>query len=106
MVSEARDLGIIVDNRANIRPQQAVVVKKVKAKTAWMLRTFRSRDLKLMRSLWVTLVRPHQDYGSQLWAPVSSLMEIRAQEAPLRAFTKRITGLRLKTKFGYTSLLQ
>ena len=47
-----------------------------------------------MRTLWCTLVRPHQDYASQLWAPVASLPAIRDQESPLRAFTKRVAGFR------------
>ena len=47
-----------------------------------------------MRTLWCTLVRPHQDYASQLWAPVASLPAIRDQEAPLRAYTKRVAGLK------------
>ena len=45
-----------------------------------------------MRTLWGSLIRPHQDYVSQLWAPVGSLPELRDQEAPLRAYTKRFRG--------------
>ena len=85
---EARDLGIMMDRWGSFKPQRALVVSKVRAKASWVLRTFRTR------TLWVSLIRPHQDYGSQLWAPVGSPGEIRAQEATLRAFLKRIDGFR------------
>ena len=40
-----RDLGVLVDSEADFRPQRLAVIKKVRAKSAWALRTFRSRDL-------------------------------------------------------------
>ena len=46
-----------------------------------------------MRTLWRTLIQPHQDYGSQLWSPVGLVGDLKLQEAPLRAFTKRVAGL-------------
>ena len=35
----------------------------------------------------------HQDYGSQVWAPSGQPGDLRAQESPLRAFTKRMANL-------------
>ena len=93
-VPVVKDLGILIDDQSSFKPQRMAVLAKVKAKAGWVLRTFSSRALPLMRTLWDTLVRPHQNYGSQLWAPVGSAPELRAQEAPQRAFTKRISGLR------------
>ena len=66
----ARDLGILIDWKADFRPQRQAVAAKTAAKAAWVLRTFQGRGLPLMRTLWRTLVQPHQDYGSQLWSPV------------------------------------
>ena len=40
----------------------------------------------------MALVRPHQDYANQVWAPAGVPSELKAQEAPLRAFTKRMDG--------------
>ena len=88
-----KDLGVIVDAEASFRPQRLVIVQKVKAKAAWALRTFRSREPRLMRTLWRTVVQPHQDYASQLWAPSGLLGDIQLQEGPQRAFTKRVRGL-------------
>ena len=91
---EVRDLGILMDSRCSFKPQRTLVIKKVKAKATWVLWTFRSRSVPLMRTLWGSLVRPHQEYGSLLWAPVGSISAIRDQEAPLCAFTKRFLGYR------------
>ena len=94
VLEEVKDLGVIIDTKCSFKPQRALVILKVKRKASWVLRTFQDRSLPTMRTLWSSLVRPHQDYASQLWAPVASLPAIRDQEAPLRAFTKRVAGLR------------
>ena len=88
-----RDLGILIDAKADFRPQRAAVAARTAAKAAWVLRTFRGRSPPLMRTLWRSTIQPHQDYGSQLWAPVGLLGDIKLQEAPLRAFSKRVAGL-------------
>ena len=38
--------------------------------------------------------KPCQDYSSQLWSPVGQDGDLAEQEAPLRAYTKRMSGLR------------
>ena len=88
-----KDLGVLIDNNADFRPQRRAVAAKTAAKAAWVLRTFQRRDLPLMRTLWRTLIQPHQDYGSQLWSPVGLTGDFQLQETPLRAFTKRVAGL-------------
>ena len=88
-----RDLGVLVDRNCDFRPQRLAVVKKVRAKAAWALRTFKSRSPALMRTLWRSVIQPHQDYASQLWAPAGLLTDIQLQEGPLRSFTKRVWGL-------------
>ena len=88
-----RDLGVLVDSQGSFKAQRSAVVRKVKGKAAWVLRTFRGRSIPLMRTLWTALVRPHQDYGSQVWAPSGQPGDLRAQESPLRAFTKRMANL-------------
>ena len=63
-------------------------------KFSWILRTFQTRELAPLRTLWKALVQPHQDYCSQLWAPVGLQGDLGAQETPLRSFTRGIRGLR------------
>ena len=78
-----RDLGVIIDSNMDFRPQRLAVAKKVRAKTAWALRTFRSRAPEIMRTLWRSVVQPHQDYASQLWSPADLQGDIAIQESPL-----------------------
>jgi ribonuclease P/MRP protein subunit RPP40 len=87
-----KDLGVFMDRLGTFGPQRAKANAKAKQKAGWILRTFRSRDLHTMRTLWTTLVRPHQDYCSQLWSPVGLTGELLEQESPLRSFTRRIRG--------------
>jgi hypothetical protein len=94
-MDQVKDLGVIMDRLGTFGPQRAKANAKAKQKAGWILRTFRSRDLHTMRTLWNTLVRPHQDYCSQLWSPVGLAGDILEQEAPLRAFTRRIRGFSL-----------
>ena len=88
-----KDLGVLIDSNADFCPQRRAVAAKTSAKAALVLRTFQGRSLPLMRTLWRTVVQPHQDYASQLWAPVGLQGDLQLQEAPLRAFTRRVRGL-------------
>jgi ribonuclease P/MRP protein subunit RPP40 len=87
-----KDLGVLMDRLGTFGPQRSKANAKAKQKAGWILRTFKSRDLFTMRTLWNTLVRPHQDYCSQLWSPVGLAGDLLEQEAPLRSFTRRIRG--------------
>ncbi len=92
-VEVARDLGVMLDNSMSFRTQRSWAWAKTLQKVGWVLRSFRTRDLGTLRSLWHSLVQPHMDYASQLWAPVGSRGALEAQEAPLRAFSRRIRSL-------------
>ena len=78
-----KDLGVLMDSNLDFRAQRAAAAAKTKAKAGWVLRTFQSCEPTLMRTLWRTVVQPHQDYASQLWAPVGLREDIRLQEEPL-----------------------
>ena len=66
---------------------------KTNAKAAWILRTFSCREIPFMRKLWKMLLQYNMDYCNILWAPIGRIGDIRYQESPLRAFTKRCKGL-------------
>ena len=59
-----KDLGIIIDDKVNYLLQGTKALQKAKNKSAWVLRTFNSRDLPLMKQLWKSLVQPIKDFGS------------------------------------------
>jgi hypothetical protein len=87
-----RDLGIIMSNQATFDDHLNHVVLKVRKVTGWILRTFVTRDASTMLTLWTSLVQPHIDYCSQLWAPYK-LGAKMALEAPQRSFTRQIEGM-------------
>ena len=56
------------------------------------MRTFSTRDQQVMRTLWISIVQPHIDYCSQLWAPHKA-GEINRIEALFRSYTHRIPAI-------------
>ena len=52
----AKDLGVIMDSAGSFRAQRAKAASKTRQKAGWVLRTFRSRELGLMRELWKSLI--------------------------------------------------
>ena len=91
-VDIAKDLGIQMDNNFDFEFHRNKVVSKTNNKCSWILRTFYTRDMYILNTLWKSLARPHQDYGSIIWAPVSNTGDMEVQEGPQRSFTKYYSG--------------
>ena len=90
-----KDLGVIISNDLTWSNQIDRVIASCRKQTAWILRTFASRDIQTMRTLWVSLVRPIIDYCSPLWSPKpTSYGQIDKLEGVLRSFSKNVDGLR------------
>jgi ribonuclease P/MRP protein subunit RPP40 len=89
-----KDLGVLMDAKGTFAAQRQGAVKKTSQKAGWILRTFLTREVPTLRTLWKSLVQPHLDYASQLWYPALVARDIEEMEAPLRAFTRRMGGLR------------
>jgi hypothetical protein len=96
-VDTAKDLGIFIDSDGDFVSQRSEAARKTNAKAGWILRSFHSRDTALLRSLWMSLCQPHSDYGSQLWSSSCAPSAIELQEAPLRNFTRKMSGNKNKT---------
>ena len=88
-----RDLGVLIDSDGSFSSQKLKAQKATMDKCSWILRTFKSRDPGLLKTLWKSLAQPHQDYASQLWYPVGKTGELAWQEKPLRMLTRRMKGL-------------
>lgn len=86
-----RDLGVVMSASANFSNHIDHTVAKVKNVINWILRIFVSREQTVMKTLWDSLVQPHLDYCSQLWAP-SRVGDNMKLEALQRSFTSRIEG--------------
>ena len=71
------------------------MVKDTNRLIGWILRTFRSRSVKVMMTLWRSLVQSKLDYCSQIWSP-SDAGTINLLEDIQRKFTSRIIGMKGK----------
>ena len=88
-----RDLGVIMNNSATFTDHVDTKIRKSKHLISWILRTFCARDDLTMMTLWKSLVQPHLDYCSQLWAP-TKLGDLEKLDSLLRNFTSRINGMK------------
>ena len=62
-----------------------------------ILRTFHSRDVYTMKTLYKALIRSRLDYCSPLINPCTSVKEKMELEKPQRHFTKHIEGMKDKS---------
>ena len=86
------DLGVTMSNDCLFSEHIEGVMKKMRAKSSWFLRTFSSRSQESMKIAWKTLVLPLHDYSSQLWSP-HMIKDIEALEKIQWNFIKRICGV-------------
>ena len=68
-VNSTKDLGVIVSDDAKFDKHIDSMCKKVKQRSGWVLRTFYTRSLYFMKTIFKSLIQPHIDYCSQLWMP-------------------------------------
>ena len=66
--------------------------KKCTNLSGWILRTFSTRDITTMLTLFKSRVLSRLDYGSQLWSP-HLVKHIDQLEKIPKYFTKHITGM-------------
>ena len=88
-----RDLGVQLTDNGAFEEHIDKVCKKVRQKSGWLFRTFYSRNTLFLRQLFKSLVQPHIDYCSQLWAPLEG-PNLDKIEKLLRDFTRRIPEMR------------
>ena len=89
--NSVKDLGVLMTNDGKFDDHINAVVNKVNNLVSWILRTFETRDEKIMLTLWKSLVIPHLDCCSQLWSPIK-----RGQQQKLELlqnnFLKKVHG--------------
>ena len=81
-----RDLGVIMQNDGSFSLQIEKAGTKARRKAGWINRTFYCKQGWFMRHMWNTLVSPHLDYCSQLWAPGEG-QQLQKLEKILKDFT-------------------
>ena len=88
-----KDLGVMMSADGTFSEHINCVIKKVKKRIGWLCRTFYSRDLQFMRQMYISVIRPHIDYCSQLWGPGEGPLLDRLER--LQAyFTRLIPSIR------------
>ena len=88
-----KDLGVIMDSDGTFNSHIDKLIKKVRKKIGWVLRSFYSRSIEFMRQIYISLIRPHLDYCAQLWAP-SEGPSLDKIEKILYDFTKNVPDIR------------
>ena len=92
-VNDIKDLGITMSANCNFDQHINNVFKQCSRLSGWILRTFISRDVTTMLTLFKCVVLSRLDYGSQLWSP-TQIKSLNKIESVQRSFTKFITGMR------------
>ena len=92
-VDKVKDLGVILSDNAKFEDQIQKVCTKARQKSGWIMRTFFCRNQEFMRHMFNTLVQPHLDYCSQLWAPPEGL-QMQNIENVLRNYSSKIPKLK------------
>ena len=88
-VEAVKDLGVMFKNSGTFETEIDHVTSKSRRQASWVMRVFKTRDIRPMMTLFKALILPHLEYCCQLWCPVS-LGNIRKLEAIQRSFTSRI----------------
>ncbi|XP_076058674.1 uncharacterized protein LOC143035694 [Oratosquilla oratoria] len=81
-------------NDATFQHHIMQTVKRAREMASWVLKTFSSRKVQVMLTLWKALIQPILDYCSQLWSP-HKRRDIQNLEAVQRNYTrKHIRGMK------------
>ena len=101
-----RDLGIWVSNTLSWHKQATEQAARANKLLGYIRRNTRHLKSTVVRkSVYLTLVRPHLAYASQVWAPQSIDLISRVERIQRRA-TKYILNLPFSNTIGYTSRLK
>lgn len=82
---EEKDLGIIIDSKLQFQQHINAQVKKANQKVGIINRTFKYMDKDMFLTLYKSLVRPHLEYGSTVWAVINKKEAILIENVQRRA---------------------
>ena len=87
--THVRDLGVMMSNTGDFKHHISTICDKARDMCSWILRTFKTREPRPMKTLWKSLVLPILDYCSQLYCPIKP-GQIQEIEMIQQSFTRKI----------------
>ena len=101
-VDEEKDLGVLVDNNLNFKSHISKKISKANSMLYLIKNSFKYLDKQMFTMLYKSLVRPHLEYVSPVWNPITN-REILKLEGVQRRATKMVPGL---TNLPYSERLK
>ena len=95
-VEREKDLGLIFDNTLSFEDHINSKVSKSNSLVGMLRRSFVHFDKEMFKQLFVSIVRPHIEYGAAVWNPSSKKMITSIENVQRRA-SKLVPGLGDKT---------
>ena len=92
VVSEIKDLGILIDNQIDFSAHIKGVASKAKQRIYLLFKCFKSRNMSLLLKAYNSYILPLFDYCSAVWSP-TKYGDIDLLENVQRNFTKRLQGM-------------
>jgi len=90
--NQAKDLGVVFDNKLSFTAHISKMVAKAKNKVFILYRCFKSTNIDCLLKAYCSYVLPILDYCSPIWS-LCKVSEIISIESVQRIFTKRLAGL-------------
>ena len=91
-VADEKDLGVHVDRNLTFKKHISQKISKANSMLFLIKNTFKHLDKNMFKLLFKSLVRPHLEYASSIWNPVTKEDSIRIERVQRRA-TKLVPGL-------------
>ena len=87
------DLGIVVDNKHKFHSHAAEAAKKANQVLGVIKKSYTTRDLYTIKTLYTAMVIPHLEYGNVVWGP-NYQGDIKMLEKFQRRATKMVTAIK------------
>ena len=87
-----KDLDITLENDCSFTQHIANITEAAKRMSAWVFKTFSTREKLPLMNLYKSLVRPLVEYSSALWSPISKA-DINRLEEVQKCFIRKINGV-------------